>query len=547
MKRRSSWVGALLPALAALALVPAASARTEAEAARAPVQTVRLAGGNWGFPTPFAHVRGPGLINTSFVFDTLIWKDATGRYVPLLARSWERSRDAKQYRFQLRRGVTWSDGRPFTAADVAFTFEYASKGPGRTTLGVIGQIAIRDAQATGPYTVVVRLDRPSAIFEETVAGRLPIVPRHIWANVTEPARFRGPSALVGTGPYRATVVDEATGTYEFVAKNAYFLGRPVVRRIQFSPVANPMLELRRGRLHSASASVDDGVPDSVLRSYPAATFGRLTASGENTVALHFNQNRGFPYSELRFRQGIAFAVDRRDMVRRLLFGRGVPASMGGLGPRHPFLAPGLRTYDHNLATARSLLFSAGLRDVNGDGMRQLPDGKPFVLELQTNSSYSAKVAELVQQYLARVGIEVRIRSMEPAAADAASATGNYAAALVSYGGLGGDPDWLRMRFSQRVQQRAFYRVHGFSSSRFEDLAAAQVGTVAVGERRRQVHEMQRILANELPIVPLYVAHRLVIFDKKTFDTWYFTPGGVFGLYPWHLNKLAFVTGRKVVR
>ena len=89
--------------------------------------TVRLAGGTFGFPSPFAYIAGPGYVQMSYIYDTLLWKDGSGRLLPWLARSVRRSRDGLTYTFRLRDRVRWQDGRPLSADDVAFTFEYFAR------------------------------------------------------------------------------------------------------------------------------------------------------------------------------------------------------------------------------------------------------------------------------------------------------------------------------------------------------------------------------------------------------------------------------------
>lgn len=72
--------------------------------------TLRLPGGDSGFPSPFAYMRGPGYIQASLIYDTLVWKDSTGELLPWLAESWEESDDNRSYTFKLRDGITWHDG-----------------------------------------------------------------------------------------------------------------------------------------------------------------------------------------------------------------------------------------------------------------------------------------------------------------------------------------------------------------------------------------------------------------------------------------------------
>ena len=178
----------------------------------ATVDRLRTAGGPWGYPSPFAYSKGPGLVHDLFLFDTLLWKDSTGKAIPWLAASWQRSPDAKEWRITLRDGIKWHDGQLLTADDVVFTLDYVTKGPGRAAPGLVRLPEIAEAVADGPTGVVIRLTRPFAPFE-VLLGRLPIIPRHVWADVSDPAKFQGAAAVMGSGPYKLDAYDPATNSY----------------------------------------------------------------------------------------------------------------------------------------------------------------------------------------------------------------------------------------------------------------------------------------------------------------------------------------------
>ena len=88
------------------------------------VETLRLPGGGyWGHPSPFGFNRGPGFVRTSLVFDTLVWRDASGETIPWLATDWSLSDDELTWTFTLRDGVQWQDGEPLTVDDVVIRYE----------------------------------------------------------------------------------------------------------------------------------------------------------------------------------------------------------------------------------------------------------------------------------------------------------------------------------------------------------------------------------------------------------------------------------------
>ena len=514
----------------------------------ASIERLRLAGGDRGYPTPFAYLKGPGLVHVNFVFDTLIWKDSTGAYIPWLAQTWERSPDGTEYRFVLRDGVRWQDGQPLTADDVVFTFDYITKGPGTNLTGFIGKPNVKEVVAESPTTVVVRLPGPSALFEPTVAGRVPIIPRHIWESVTDPAKFLQPEAVIGSGPYKLASYDRATGSYLYVANESYFLGAPYVKRLEFVPAPNELVALQRGEIDLATAGIEnleEPIPDAAFSAFQNDTkLDMLVAPGEANRSLHFNLTKGFPFDDKRFRQAVAYAIDRDDLVKRILFGRGEPGSSGNLAPSHPYLAPNLPTYAKDVAKAKALLDEIGLRDANGDGVRDLPDGTAFHPELQANSLFSTDTPALIKEYLRAVGIDVDVKILDQATSDANGTQGRYEMALFTYGGMGGDPDFLRTRLSAKAPATVYSKIHGYNNPRFEELAAKQATTLNESDRKPLVQEMQRIVAEDLPLLSLYVPNRVLISAKSAFDAWYFTPGGLFGLHPGPLNKQAFVTGQK---
>lgn len=509
--------------------------------------SVRRAGGRWGYPTPFAYRRGPGLMQANLLFDTLLWKDAAGRLVPWIAERWEANEDGTRFRFRLRHGVRWHDGAPLTADDVAFTFGYLSSGPGRASgvLHLQGVAAVGDVVAEDARTVVFRLPRPYAPFLEWVAGRMLVIPRHVWEGVADPETFRGPAATVGSGPFRLDLCDEARGSYRYTAHEGYFLRTPYVERLEFVAVGDELEALAEGRVDAASFLSDGGRPSRQrLASFGPPDYRRAEQPGEWTRALRVHMGRGQPYADRRFRQALAYAIDRRALVDRLLDASGEPASLGGLSPSHPLATGDLPTYPHDPVRARRLLDDVGLADRTGDGFRDLPDGRSFHPELQTDAA-DPGAAELVAAHLRDVGIRVGITRLPDAAADAASAQGRYEMALVGYGALGGDPDWIRIRLSPNAAEPTHAKVHGYESPRFERLADRQAACVNAARRAALVADLQRVVAEDLPEIPLYVPQRLEVTPAKhVFDAWYFTPGGVWGGYPGSLNKHALVTGQR---
>ena len=476
-----------------------------------------------GYPTPYAAIRGPGRLVSTYLFDTLAFPDVTGQPKPWLAKSWQSSPDGKTWTFQLQDGAKFHDGKPVTADDVLFTFDYNTKGPGATAGAAQGVDYLDQVTSPDPKTVVITLKNPRPSFLNDIAGTFgfAIMPKHIWSAVTDPAKFQGPTALIGSGPYKLEQFDLTTNSFNFVANEEFYLGPAKVRQLQIVPVSDALLALERGQVDAASGG-NQLIPKVQYDSL-AKRFKVLTAPGEFNLALFFNGAKGFPYNEVAFRQGVVYALDRKDMVQRLLDGRGIPGPAGALGPGNDFLNKDLPEYPLDRAKSAALLDQVGLRDANGDGVRDRPDGSPFKIPLSVSSS-DVQQAQLVQEYLRAVGLAVDISAVDQQTSDARGSSGDYEMAIQHYGGLSGDPSTLITQFSANTRSTSFTRVHGYSNPRFEQIAREQATTVDVAKRRQLVNQMQSILAEDLPRISLYVPEQVSFVDDEKFGGFAYTPG-----------------------
>lgn len=485
------------------------------------VPELTLAGyqGNFGYPTPYGSRRGPGKILASLVFDQLAWPDSTGRPQPWLAESWTTSPDGTTWTFHLREDARWQDGRPLTAEDVVFSFNYVLTGPARG--GEVPETLER-VTAKGPHTVLFHLAEPDASFLTDVSGPfgVSIVPKHIWSGVDDPTKFRGDKALIGSGPYKLVELDPAQGSYHFVANDDFYLGPPVVQEIKYVPAPDPLLALQRGRLDAASP-FNEAVPQQRIAALQQK-FTMLTKPGAFNLALHFNLDKGFPYDNRTFRHAVAYALNRADMVDRLLFGRGVPGPSGGLVASSPFHADGLPQYAHDPARAKRLLDQLGFSDTNGDGFREAPGGAPFAIPLIA-SAEDVKATQLVVEYLRDVGLRTDLKTLDQASMDQAASAGNYSMAVLHYGGLNSGPDFLCLRFASNQPFDSFAAAQGYQNQQLNRLCARQATATDPSQRMQMVQRIQQIIARDLPVISLYVP-KSITFVTDVFDAWAYTPG-----------------------
>lgn len=507
--------------------------------------TVRMAGGPVGFPSPFGYASALGYYQMSLLYDTLLWKDSTGELLPWLASDYQRSPDGMSYTFMLREGLRWSDGKPLTADDVAFTFNYFSE----KTLPpfVIAQPrGVAGAQATGQRSVQVQLAGPIGTFPEFVAGAVPIVPRHVWEPIGDPARAMSPDVLVGSGAYRLESFRGPDQPLAYAARDDYFLGRPYVERIEMLPVGDPLAALQAGDVDAGgNMETLGGTRPAALEPFRNdSAFGIVEAPADFVYPLYFNLGRGGALADPRFRQACARAINRGNIVERLTGGNGAPGNPGFLPRDHPYHVD-VEQYSFDVAAANSMLDGAGYRR-GGDGARTNPDGSPLTFQLMTAAPLTP-AAQLVAQDLGRAGVQVTPRAM-PLGPQlfGPKMAGQFDMAILPYPGPSGtppmsDPDQLRMVYSSTLPAPTPTGAAGYSNPQFDQLAMRQLATPDGPQRQQVVAEMQRIVAADLPLLPLYYSTTHYIFRREAFDQWYNTPGG----FPVNfVNKQAFITGRK---
>ena len=463
------------------------------------------------------------------LFDTLTWKDERG-IIPWLAERWDVEEGGLAYRFRLRRDVTFHDGAPFTARDVAFSFDYFARFPYKwASTGVVA-----GADVVDDHTVRVRLKKPFAPFLEDIAGAVPILPEHVWAKVTDPLKFLDPAAVVGTGPYRLVSYAEGKGEYLFRARERHFAGEPLVREISYVliPIAQRVigLQTRAADLHYLTDY--DVVP----------TFGggdpyrAFTTPPFSIMRLVFNVDRP-PFTDKSVRHAVAYALDRRDIAERVTRAPDpVIGSAGVIPPESPWYAK-VKEYPFDPVRAKRLLDEAGLVDRDGDGLRELPNGEKLVLDLLADPA--SQDAQLVIAQLKAVGLALRFLPGDPKTRTELQRRREFTLALTSHIGVGGDPDFLRRWFAGEVFN-AFEFGNAIRSPEFERLAEEQVRELDVGRRRELVARMQHVLADELPTLPLYHRRFYYLYDPAKWDRWFNTAGGIMNGISLLENKLAFL-------
>ncbi|MFN8720007.1 MAG: ABC transporter substrate-binding protein [Rhodospirillales bacterium] len=397
-----------------------------AQTPRAGGAAVVAVSGDPGHFNPAISTAGPLHAVAGSLYNGLVALDRAGDPVPDLARSWAVAPDGRTVTFRLADGVRWHDGQPFTSADVKFAFEEVLfRFHARARAGLAP--AVEAIDAPDPATVVFRLRRPHpALLRQLDVSEAPIVPRHVHAGtdvMQSPANLRP----IGTGPFKLESYrrDEEV---VLVRNPDYFKpGLPRLDRLIFRIVPDAATQVNAflaGEVDVLSRVTPIDVQR--LRVRPVTVVDTTAGpGGANCVmTLAFNLNRP-ALADLRVRQAFTRAIDRRQILDRVVFGQGRVASApiaSGIAWAH---APGLLdgvTVD--VTAANRLLDEAGLAR-GADGVRATFD----ILHFPAFARYS----DLMRQNLAAVGIALNVRMLDPAAfAPAVFTDRAFDLALISY-------------------------------------------------------------------------------------------------------------------
>ena len=493
--------------------------------------------GDFGFPSVYTiSPKGQGYMTLSYIFDTLMWKDESG-LIPYLAEDYSVSEDGLTYTFQLRKGVSFTDGTPFTAEDVKFTFDYMKEHPYKW----VSVSMVEEASVVDEHTVEIKLNKTYNPFLSDVAGSLPILPKHIWENVTEPETFTEPEAAISTGPFILENYDAAAGTYTLKANEDYFYGDVQIDKLVIANVSGG--DSKEALLSGEIAAAPNISYKAAMSLKDSPEYTVLEGPGLSVTRLYFNfDEEAMAVKEIR--QAMYHAVNLDEIVEKAYGGAGYAGSAGHVQPGTPWYNPDVRQYAYDVETAKKMLSEAGAADSNGDGILEY-NGEEMSYTL-TFTENDEKLAELLVSYMKAVGIELVPQSADDATVKAAISEGNFELAFNTNGSFGGDPVFLS-RFAT-VGADGAPSVTGQGGTTWESEEYNRIYNESAVEqddakRHQQVNELQEIIAEELPCLTLYYKKAVAAYNNTIFDGFYYTPDGISIAVPFIMNKLVFVSGQ----
>jgi peptide/nickel transport system substrate-binding protein len=430
----------------------------------------------------------------NLLFDDLLDRDEHLNVKPGLADRWDIP-DPLTYVFHLHSGVKFHNGAALTSRDVKWTLDSLLQGKIRSTKAAAFRFVDR-VEAPDDSTVVFHLKEPFATLLWNLSdGAMGIVPYGSLGEISAQPIGSGPFRFISAEPDKEVIIERNPD---------YWHDPPRLERVRFMVVPDGTtraLELRKG---SADLEINALTPDMVvtLEREPALDVLR----GPGTVLQYMGFNFRDPIlKDLRVRQALAYAIDRRPMLQYLWRGFAQPAD--SILPKQSWAYTNkVQTYNYDPERAREILDAAGYRPMSGVRFH-------LVMKTSTDENTRLMVAVL-QQQLRDVGIQLDIRTYEFATFFADVSKGAFQLYSLRWVGGNEDPDIFEYafhssKFTPNGANRSFY-----SNPRVDALIDKARAELDQRKRAESYAEIQRILAEDLPSLNLWYLDNVLVHTRR---------------------------------
>jgi peptide/nickel transport system substrate-binding protein len=421
------------------------------------------------------------------VQECLVKVDERGKIVPWLAERWHTS-DNRNYTFFLKKGVRFHNGRELKAADVKFVVERAmnpeTKHPYPRYYEAIGDIIVKD-----DHTITFSLKVPTANFLLNMARQGSVIyPREAVDTLK--------SAPVGTGPF--TVAEWVRGDRIVLKRFAGYhtKGLPRVDQVTFRFIPDPNAALAALKAGDIDASLFGLGPEHVADLRKDGRFEVIVGETTNDVIMAMNNSRK-PFTDVRVRRAVTHAINKTDVVKLAMFGMGRVIG-SNVDPLNPYFVDLAGAVPHDPEKARKLLAEAGY-----------PSGFEAVLRVAPQYYYTVRAGEVIVDQLAKVGVKVKIEQIEWGQwLSRVWKEADYDLTIIGHAEAWDIANYANPKY--------YYR---YDNPKFQELFKQSEVTLDDKARRQQYAQMQRMLADEAPVVFLFIHPRLVVAKKGVTGFW----------------------------
>ncbi|GAA5200897.1 ABC transporter substrate-binding protein [Rugosimonospora acidiphila] len=447
--------------------------------------------------------------------------------VPVLGTAYSWNADGTQLTITTRSGVTWTDGQPFTAKDVAFTFTLFQKNPGLNTTG-----ATWTATATNDNTVVLTFPSTSFTLEPQLLGNMAMVPEHIWSKIADPAKETNTSP-VGTGPYK---LKSFSAQSYVLTRNPTYWGTgdeaPKVENVRYISLANA---------DAATSALESGQIDwmgsylptlkNIIKQHPNLSYVNTPDSVTDIVACS-NAALGCtgPQTDPAVRQAIYYAMDRTQLNTQAVAGFAEPASAALLVPS----VNGDNIVDQanaslpqtaDVAKAKSVLEAAGWK-LGGNGYYS-KGGQELDLSVNVVTGWTDYDTDctLLQGQLKPAGIKLSVNQVAQNAWSQAEVSGKFQLSLNSINpGASPSPyfiynNYLSTSNTAKAGESATTNVSRYSNPTVDAAIKDVASTNDPAKQKVDYGVIQAQIVKDMPYIPIYVNQALTQFNNSRATGW----------------------------
>ncbi len=448
----------------------------------------------------------------------------SGKVSPWLATSWAWSNGNKQLTFTIRNGVKWTDGKPLTAADVAYSFNLLKQNKA-LDLNAIWSV-LSSVTQKGTNQVIMTFKAPAVTYFYYIADQVAIVPQHIWSTISDPVKYPD-SHPVGTGAYNMSACTPQNITYK--ANPHYWQpGKPKVATVNYPAFTSN--DTANTYLANGQAQWGSQFIPSIQKFYldKSPNYHYWFPPVAN-VSLFINLTNPI-LKNVAVRQAMAYAINRQKSSTIGEYGYEPPSNQSGIVT--PTFSSWLdssqaatfgNNYAYNPAKAISILTAAGYKK-GSDGI-MAKGGQKLSFTIANNGGYSDWVAavNVIQQDLKAVGIQVTPKNLASPAWQAAVYNGKYQLAYNSETG-GPTPyyelrQWLYSGNSAPIGQPAGSNWERYSNQATDALINAYPTTTDPATQHSIVTKLQKVMLQEVPVIPITESVDWFQYDTGSFSGW----------------------------
>lgn len=454
------------------------------------------------------------------VYDSMYELNLDGSFTLTLAESVSTSDDGLVWTYKIRDGLTWHDGQPLTAEDIAFSYNLYKDTPEYPYMNGYYTTYFESITTTDNNEVVLTLTEAIPNIESQLVF-LYILPKHIWENENK-LEYEN-TEMIGSGPFKMAEYVQN----EFVrltANKEHFLTPPKVDEVVFQTFENQdalVQAIKTGQVDMVTEMPNTAAESLKAEENVELVVGAPLAPGVTDIIFNQMDPENCPTEEggicsghaaLRDRNvrlAMAHATDKQQLIDVILLGLGNPGLTlipDGLGV---WYNDSLQDYEFDVEKANQILDDAGYADTDGDGVREMPDGSEplnFRLNWPSDSINAPRMAELLSEMWGAIGI-----SLEPQAVDPDALTAQCCPAFdfdIMIWGWASDPDPSALLYVYTTEAiPSGSSETGYSNPAYDELYAQQQVELDFDARKDIVWEMQKIVHDDVVyIIPFYDAN-----------------------------------------